>query len=132
VSLAGVAFEGFGGIILAVNGNSQPLQSAAVQATQTALEDAVHLPDGAPSPLSTTFPMPIAQVGSESNLQAIGKALLCFLAAFAWVGLVAIGIKLHITDRVSIPIGWFPISPSLGLIATGMFFLVRGVFVGRP
>jgi hypothetical protein len=78
--------------------------------------------------LSSTFPIAIPQVGPQWNLRTLGQGLLCFLGAFAWGGLVGLGIKFRIIDDVSIPIGWLLISPALGLIAVGMFLMVRGVF----
>jgi hypothetical protein len=78
--------------------------------------------------LSSTFPIPIPQVRSRWTLRAIGKGLLCFLAAFAWGGLVAVGIKLHVIDDVSMAVGWLLISPSIALIGAGMFLMVKGLF----
>lgn len=46
----GIGSEAIGGAILAAQGNSQPLQSAALQATQQAAENTAHLPPGAPDP----------------------------------------------------------------------------------
>jgi hypothetical protein len=79
---------------------------------------------------SRTLPTSIPQVNSRWTLRTIGKGLVCFLAAFAWGGLIAVGIKLHVIDDVSIAVGWLLLSPAIALIAAGMFLMVRGAFSG--
>jgi RHS repeat-associated protein len=45
----GLAAKTFGGLILAVNGNSQPLQATYFQAAASAIDAATHMPPGVPS-----------------------------------------------------------------------------------
>jgi hypothetical protein len=51
-----------GGAILAVEGNSQPFQSAAVDMAQSQFDDNIHLPPGVPSPAQ-----PVADAMSGEN-----------------------------------------------------------------
>jgi hypothetical protein len=67
VSLTWLAFEGLGGIILAANGNSQPLQAAVAQGVQTALEHTAHIPDGMPSPIEPAIQRDLNNMEAASN-----------------------------------------------------------------
>jgi hypothetical protein len=50
VELAGLGSHAIGGLVLAFNGNSQPLGSAAAHGAQMAADKLSKFPDGAPSP----------------------------------------------------------------------------------
>jgi len=77
--------------------------------------------------LSSAFPIPIAQVKPQWNFHSIGMGALCVLAALAWAGILAFGIKRHVLDDISMPVAWLVVSPSLILIVMGVFLIARGM-----
>ena len=80
--------------------------------------------------LPPNSPRWIPQVKARWNLRALVIGILCFPAAIAWVVCVAIGIRLHLLDDVSLTAAWLLLSPSGVLMLLGVFFMAKGIFVG--